>query len=141
MTIRFHVVGNSAFYAIHIAWKAAIVVGSVIGVWLYALNPNIAIALIVSFPGSLTAIIALLAWRDNRKNHEATMGIMGDVKKNTDGIMSAKNTELATMAHVKDEQAVELSETAQKLAHVEGHEEGRQAGVASEINREPPETK
>ena len=126
---------------LHAAWQATIVLSSAIGVWLYSLSPNIAIALIVSFPGSLTAIITTLAWLDNRKNHQATMAVMGDVKKNTDGIMSAKNTELATMAHVKDEQAVELSETAQKLAHVEGHEEGRQAGVASEINREPPETK
>jgi hypothetical protein len=69
------------------------------------------------------------------------MAVMGDVKKQTDGLMTAKTAELASVTHVKDVQAVELSETAQKLAHVEGHEEGRQAGVASEINREPPETK
>ena len=126
---------------LHAVWQATIVLGSAIGVWLYSMNPNIAIALIVSFPGSLTAIIAALAWRDNRKNHEATMAVMGDVKKQTDGLMTAKTAELASVTHAKDEQAVELSETAQKLAHSEGHEEGRQAGVASEINREPPETK
>ena len=126
--------------SVHAAWRVATVVGSAIGVWLYALNPNIAIALIVSFPGSVTAIIAALAWRDNRRNHEATMGIMGEVKHNTDGILTAKTAELTSVTRVKDVQAAELSETAQKLAHVEGHEEGRQAGVASEINREPPET-
>jgi hypothetical protein len=126
---------------LHAAWQATIVLSSAIGVWLYSLSPNIAIALIVSFPGSLTAIITTLAWLDNRKNHQATMAVMGDVKKQTDGLMTAKTAELASVTHVKDVQAVGLSETAQKLAHVEGYEEGRQAGVASEINREPPETK
>src|ERR1039458_10127281 len=125
---------------LHAAWQATIVLSSAIGVWLYSLSPNIAIALIVSFPGSLTAIITTLAWLDDRKNHQATMAVMGDVKKQTDGLMTAKTAELASVTHVKDVQAVGLSETAQKLAHVEGYEEGRQAGVASEINRERPAT-
>jgi hypothetical protein len=122
------------------AWKAAIVIGSGIGVWLYALNPNIAIALIVSFPGIVTAILAVLTRRDNMRKsrrddeqHAATMGVLDKVSKQTDGMLTG-------LTRTKDEQAVQLSETAQKLAHVEGHEEGRQAGVASEINREPPET-
>ena len=106
------------------AWKATIVVGSAIGVWLYALNPNIAIALIVSFPGSLTAIIAALSWRDNRKNHAATMAVMGDVKKNTDGMMTAKVTEVAQLTADKKEQAIELTDVGKDLAHAQGRREG-----------------
>ena len=117
-------------------------IGSALGVWIYSLNPtDIAVALIVSFPGIVTAILAVQTRRDNMKNHNATMGIMGEVKKATDGMMSAKVAEVNRLTADKETQAHELSETAKKLAHVEGHEEGRQAGVASEIDREPPETK
>ena len=124
------------------AWKLSIVAGSAIGVWVYSLNPtDIVVAAIVSFPGIVTAIIAALTYHNNAKNHAATMVVMNEVKKTTDGMMSAKVAEVAQLTTDKDEQAVQLSETAQKLAHVEGHEEGRQAGVASEIDREPPKEK
>ena len=141
---------------LHAAWQLAIVTGSAIGVFVYALNPtDIAVAAIVSFPGTVTAILATLAFFNNRakerrdnerravddERHAVTMGVLSEVKKATDGMMSAKVAEVAQLTTEKKTQAAELSETAQQLARVEGHEAGRQDGVASEINRQPPETK
>src|ERR1035441_5326043 len=118
-----------------------------IGVALFTMNPNVEIALIVSSPGILTVILQFLARTDARKaelarqqaelaranDHAVTMGVMTKVKEQTDGLLTAKTAELANVKQAKDEQAAQLSETAQELEHVKGHEEGRQAGVASEI--------
>jgi hypothetical protein len=135
--------------------KVATVIGSAIGVALYTINPNIVIALIVSAPGIMTAILAILTRIDNKRaeleraknelarsiDHAVTMGVINTVAKQTDGINTKLFAEKTQLESDKAIQATQLSETAQKLAHVEGHEEGRQAGVASEIDREPPEVK
>ena len=123
---------------VHPTLKVATVVGSAIGVAMFSLNPNIVIALIVSTPGIITAILAILARIDNNRNHDATMAVMGRVATQTDGINSKLFAEKNKLEDDKAIQATQLTETAQKLAHVEGREEGRQAGVASEIDREPP---
>src|ERR1019366_3920395 len=123
---------------VHQTLKVATVVGSAIGVAMFSLNPNIVIALIVSTPGIITAILAILARIDNNRNHDATMAVMGRVATQTDGINSKLFAEKNKLEDDKAIQATQLTETAQKLAHVEGREEGRQAGVASEIDREPP---
>jgi hypothetical protein len=122
----------------HQVLKVATVIGSAIGVFLFTMNPNIIIALIVSFPGIVTAMLTLLTYINNKQNHVATMDVLTEVKKQTDGINTKLFAERDKLADDKAVQAGQLSETAQKLAHVEGHEEGRQAGVASEIDREPP---
>src|ERR1035438_9867788 len=107
MTIRFH----TAPYVIYAAWKAIIVIGSAMGVWLYALDPNVEIALIVSSPGILTAILGVITFFNNRakerrdnerrvvddERHAATMEVMGKVQKNTDGLMSEKVKEVAQL--------------------------------------------
>ena len=62
--------------------------------------------------------------------HE-THDVVTNVQKQTDGILSRMFTK-------SEQQGSELADTSQKLAHAEGHEEGRQAGVASEIDRQPP---
>ena len=125
--------------------KVATVVGSVIGVAVFTMNPNIVIALIVSAPGIVTAILAILTRRDNRRaeiertrEHAASMGALSTVMVQTDGINKKLFAEKEQLTADKASQAVQLSETAQELEHVKGHEEGRQAGVASEIDREPP---
>jgi hypothetical protein len=112
--------------------KAATVVGSVLGVALFTLNPNIVIALIVSAPGMATVVLAILTRRDNRRaelaranDHAVTMGVMTKVKEQTDGLLTAKTAELANVKQAKDEQATQLSETAQKLSHAEGVQQER----------------
>ena len=122
----------------HQTLKVATVVGSAIGVAMFSVNPNIVIALIVSTPGIITAVLAVLARIDNNRNHDATMAVMGRVASQTDGINSKLFAEKNKLEDDKAIQATQLTETAQKLARVEGHEDGRQAGVASEIDREPP---
>ena len=132
--------------------KTATVIGSAIGVAVFTLNPNIVIALIVSSPGILTVILQFLARSDARKvelarqqaeierarDHAVTMGVMDRVAIQTDGINTRLSAANAKLEGDKATQATQLSETAQELEHVKGHEEGRQAGVASEIDREPP---
>jgi hypothetical protein len=125
--------------------KVATVIGSAIGVALYSINPNIVIALIVSAPGIITAFLAILSRRDAKRaelarslDHAVTMGVMKTVAAQTDGINTKLFAEKTKLEGDNAIQATQLTETAQKLAHVEGHEEGRQAGVASEIDREPP---
>src|ERR1035441_4377070 len=110
-----------------------------IGVALFTMNPNVEIALIVSSPGILTVILQFLARTDARKaelarqqaelaranDHAVTMGVMTKVKEQTDGLLTAKTAELANVKQAKDEQAVQLSETAQKLSHADGVQQER----------------
>ena len=135
-----------------VALKAATVIGSAIGVAVFTLNPNIVIALIVSSPGIFTVILQYLTRSDNRraeierrqaeiertKDHAASMDKLTTVLVQTDGINKKLFAEKEQLTAEKASQAAQLSETAQELEHVKGHEEGRQAGVASEIDREPP---
>ena len=80
--------------------------------------------MIVSFPGIVTAIITALTYHNNVKNHAATMGIMGEVKKATDGMMSAKVAEVAKLTGDKEVQAHELTDVGKDLAHAQGRREG-----------------
>ena len=135
-----------------IALKTATVIGSAIGVAVFTMNPNIVIALIVSSPGILTVILQYLTRIDNRRveierrqaeiertrDHAASMEKLTTVLVQTDGINKKLFAEKEQLTAEKASQAAQLSETAQELEHVKGHEEGRQAGVASEIDREPP---
>ena len=119
--------------------KVATVVGSVIGVALFTMNPNVEIALIVSSPGILTVILQFLARTDARKaelarqqaelaranDHAVTMGVMDRVAVQTDGINTKLFAANAKLEGDKATQATQLSETAQKLSHADGVQQER----------------
>ena len=105
--------------------KAATVVGSVLGVALFTMNPGVEIALIVTTPGIMAVILNALKWRDDNRKHDAAMKVMTTVATQTDGINSKLFAEKNKLADDKAVQAVQLSETAQKLSHAEGVQQER----------------
>jgi len=92
-------------------------------------NNNIWVAVIVSIPSTIAAIVSLLSWIQSKKNTSNIQKVSSDVTtlgKTVDGKMTEliSTTERATKAETKVEAHQEMSTLQARADHAEGVIEG-----------------